>query len=41
LITSGVHAAALADANDRAAAIRGLATAENEIPHWAMDRLTW
>jgi HAD superfamily hydrolase (TIGR01459 family) len=41
LIESGVHAAALAHANDRAAAIRGLAATPNEIPHWAMDRLAW
>jgi HAD superfamily hydrolase (TIGR01459 family) len=41
LVTSGVHAATLAHVNDRAAAIRGLATTENEIPHWAMERLAW
>jgi HAD superfamily hydrolase (TIGR01459 family) len=41
LVTSGVHAAALAHVNDRAAAIRGLAAAENEIPHWAIERLAW
>jgi HAD superfamily hydrolase (TIGR01459 family) len=41
LITSGVHAAALTHVNERAAAIRGLATAEIEVPHWAMERLVW
>ena len=41
LITSGVHAAALAHASDRAAAIRGLSATPNEIPHWAMERLAW
>jgi HAD superfamily hydrolase (TIGR01459 family) len=41
LIASGVHHAALEHANDRAAAIRGLAARDGEIPHWAMERLTW
>jgi HAD superfamily hydrolase (TIGR01459 family) len=41
LITSGVHHAALEHANDRAAAIRGLAVRDDEIPHWAMERLAW
>jgi HAD superfamily hydrolase (TIGR01459 family) len=41
LITSGVHHAALEHANDRAAAVRGLAATDREIPHWAMERLVW
>jgi len=41
LITSGVHHAALEHTHDRAAAIRGLAADETEIPHWAMERLAW
>lgn len=41
LITSGVHRAALEHANDRAAAVRGLATGAGEIPYWAMTHLAW
>jgi hypothetical protein len=41
LITSGIHHAALEHAHDRAAAVRGLAMVETEIPHWAMERLAW
>lgn len=41
LITSGIHQSALAHASDRAAAVRGLAAGEDQVPHWAMDRLAW
>jgi len=41
LITSGVHHAALEHTNDRAAAIRGLAARDSEIPDWALERLVW
>ena len=41
LITSGVHAEALAEARDLAAAIRDLAGDLKRMPDWAIPRLTW
>jgi ribonucleotide monophosphatase NagD (HAD superfamily) len=41
LVTSGVHAKALANAGDMAAAIRALAGDPVRVPHWAIPRLTW
>jgi len=41
LITSGVHAKALAGARDTNAAIRDLAGDPMRVPHWAIPRLIW
>ena len=41
LITSGVHAKALAGASDMSAAIRDLAGDPMRVPHWAISRLNW
>jgi HAD superfamily hydrolase (TIGR01459 family) len=41
LITSGVHAKALADARDVSAAIRDLARDPMRAPDWAIPRLIW
>jgi HAD superfamily hydrolase (TIGR01459 family) len=41
LVTSGVHAEALADARDVGAAIRDLAGDPMRVPHWAIPRLVW
>jgi len=41
LITSGVHAKALADARDVSAAIRDLARDRVCVPDWAIPRLIW
>ena len=41
LITSGVHAKALAGARDMSAAIRDLARDPMRVPHWAIPRLIW
>ena len=41
LITSGVHAKALAGASDMSAAIRDLAGDAMRVPHWAISRLNW
>jgi HAD superfamily hydrolase (TIGR01459 family) len=41
LITSGVHAEALADVRDLGEAIRDLAGDPMRMPDWAMTRLTW
>jgi hypothetical protein len=41
LITSGVHAKALAGARDMSAAIRDLAGDPMRVPQWAIPRLIW
>jgi len=41
LITSGVHAKALANGPDVIAAIRDLAHEPIRVPHWAIPLLTW
>ena len=41
VVTSGVHAAALATASDLPAAIRDLAGDPMRVPHWAIPRLIW
>jgi HAD superfamily hydrolase (TIGR01459 family) len=41
LVTSGVHAKALADRPDVDAAIRALAGDPIRVPHWAIPLLTW
>ncbi|MEZ5830553.1 MAG: TIGR01459 family HAD-type hydrolase [Dongiaceae bacterium] len=41
LITSGVHAKALANPKDIGAAIRALAGGPKRMPDWAMPRLAW
>lgn len=41
LITSGVHAKALAGAADPGAAIRALAGDPARLPHWAVTKLIW
>ena len=41
LITSGVHAKALAGTNDMDAAIRSLAGDGIRLPQWAIPRLIW
>ena len=41
LVTSGVHAKALADARDVSAAIHDLAGDPMRVPHWAIPRLAW
>ncbi|WP_284736119.1 TIGR01459 family HAD-type hydrolase [Dongia deserti] len=41
LITSGVHAEALANGGDTSGAIRDLAGDPIRVPHWAIPQLTW
>jgi HAD superfamily hydrolase (TIGR01459 family) len=41
LVVGGVHAQALAEAPDLAAAVRTLAGEDVRVPHWVLSRLSW